>query len=68
MVEVQIRSKRMDTIAEEGSAAHWKYKAVPRIEDFAVIDELWLRKVRKFLQIPSTDNPIHIMTSSLYIQ
>lgn len=68
MVEVQIRSRRMDTIAEEGSAAHWKYKSVPRIEDFAAIDELWLRKVRKFLKIPSKDNPIDIMTSSLYIQ
>ena len=68
MVEVQIRSRRMDTIAEEGSAAHWKYKSVPGIEDFAAIDELWLRKVRKFLKIPSKDNPIDIMTSSLYIQ
>ena len=68
MVEVQIRSRRMDAIAEEGSAAHWKYKSVPSIEDFAAIDALWLRKVRKFLKIPSTENPIHIMTSSLYIR
>ena len=68
MVEVQIRSRRMDTIAEEGSAAHWRYKSVARIEDFAAIDELWLRKVRKFLKTPSIGNPIHITTSNLYIR
>ena len=68
MVEVQIRSRRMDTIAEEGSAAHWRYKSVARIEDFAAIDGLWLRKVRKFLKIPSIGNPIHITTSNLYIR
>ena len=68
MVEVQIRSRRMDAIAEEGSAAHWKYKSVSSVEGFAAIDELWLAKVRKFLKVPSTGNPIHITTGNLYIQ
>ena len=68
MVEVQIRSSRMDAIAEEGSAAHWRYKSVPSIEDVGAIDELWVRKVRKSLKMPSTDNPVHIMTNSLYIR
>lgn len=45
-VEVQIRSKRMDEIAEFGLAAHWRYKATDKKE--SAID-LWLEKVRQLL-------------------
>lgn len=47
-VEVQIRSRRMDDIAERGFAAHWKYKG---IKDEAGIDS-WLSRVRDLLDNP----------------
>ena len=45
-VEVQIRSKRMDEIAERGLAAHWKYKG---IKDESGLDE-WMNNVREVLE------------------
>jgi GTP pyrophosphokinase len=45
-VEVQIRSKRMDEIAEKGLAAHWKYKGV---KDESGLDN-WLNSVREVLE------------------
>ncbi|MDR2585944.1 MAG: HD domain-containing protein [Prevotellaceae bacterium] len=45
-VEVQIRTKRMDIIAESGMAAHWLYKGVKRAD---AIQE-WLNRVRELLQ------------------
>jgi GTP diphosphokinase / guanosine-3',5'-bis(diphosphate) 3'-diphosphatase len=47
-VEVQIRSRRMDDIAEKGYAAHWKYKGNDPTEEGG-IDE-WLKKISELLQ------------------
>ena len=51
-VEVQIRSIRMDEIAERGYAAHWKYKGVSRHPD---VYERWLDSVREILENPNSD-------------
>ena len=51
-VEVQIRTRRMDDIAEKGYAAHWKYKGVTAKE--TELDK-WLRKIKELLQDPNTD-------------
>jgi len=50
-VEVQIRSHRMDEIAEKGFAAHWKYKGIKGEKG---VDD-WLVKVRELLENPDTD-------------
>src|SRR5690606_13978933 len=47
-VEVQIRSKRMDDIAEEGYAAHWKYKESGAASESSL--EKWLARVRELLE------------------
>ena len=51
-VEVQIRSERMDEIAERGFAAHWKYKGVK--DDHSVYDT-WLENVRDILDTQHAD-------------
>ena len=51
-VEVQIRSKRMDEIAERGFAAHWKYKNAG--SQNSEIDR-WLKQVREVLSNPSAN-------------
>ncbi len=50
-VEVQIRTRRMNEIAEKGLAAHWKYKG---IEGQARIDQ-WLSMVREMLENSTED-------------
>lgn len=45
-VEVQIRTRRMDEIAEKGYAAHWKYKEKGAESN---VDE-WIRKIREILE------------------
>jgi GTP pyrophosphokinase len=50
-VEVQIRSKRMDEIAEKGYAAHWKYKEESSESSF----DNWINKIRELLENPEHD-------------
>lgn len=52
-VEVQIRTTRMDELAEKGYAAHWKYKEASQERENKV--EEWLRKVREVLENPDPD-------------
>lgn len=51
-VEVQIRSKRMDEVAEKGYAAHWKYKENRATE--STFDR-WVGEVRELLENPAVD-------------
>ncbi|MBN2214964.1 MAG: bifunctional (p)ppGpp synthetase/guanosine-3',5'-bis(diphosphate) 3'-pyrophosphohydrolase [Bacteroidales bacterium] len=51
-VEVQIRSRRMDEIAERGFAAHWKYKNDESHE--SELDK-WLKRIRELLDSPQVD-------------
>ena len=56
-IEVQIRSDRMDEIAEQGFAAHWKYK--DGVEEEYTEDETelndWLRTIKEILDDPQPD-------------
>jgi GTP pyrophosphokinase len=51
-VEVQIRTRRMDEVAEKGFAAHWKYKGI-RAEQG--MDE-WLKNIREILDNPELNS------------
>lgn len=48
-VEVQIRTRRMDEIAEKGYAAHWKYKESKNGDADKGL-EMWIGKVREILE------------------
>jgi len=48
-VEVQIRTKRMDEIAEKGYAAHWKYKGSSAANHESNLEK-WLLRVRELLE------------------
>ncbi len=66
-VEVQIRSERMDEIAEKGFAAHWKYKKATISQDEDEFDK-WLKKVRDALNGPN-ENAVEFLDNfklSLY--
>lgn len=49
-VEVQIRTSRMDEIAEKGLAAHWKYKGIKSENDL----DKWMNNVRDILETAET--------------
>jgi guanosine-3',5'-bis(diphosphate) 3'-pyrophosphohydrolase len=50
-VEVQIRTTRMNEIAEKGFAAHWKYKGLEAEQGL----EEWLKRIREVLETPEPD-------------
>jgi GTP diphosphokinase / guanosine-3',5'-bis(diphosphate) 3'-diphosphatase len=52
-VEVQIRTKRMDEIAEQGYAAHWKYKDSPTVTEKENQLEEWIKRIREVLENPN---------------
>lgn len=54
-VEVQIRSRRMDDIAEQGVAAHWKYKDSGYVEEDEVDLNKWLHTIKEILDDPQPD-------------
>ena len=56
-IEVQLRSKRMDEIAERGYASHWKYKGDNSPE--SELDK-WIKKIRQMLENPLED-PIEFL-------
>jgi GTP pyrophosphokinase len=72
-VEVQIRSKRMNEIAEKGLAAHWKYKEGALTAQESKLDS-WLQHLRDILSNPDTDTldflqdfKLDLFTEEIYI-
>ncbi len=70
-VEVQIRSRRMDEIAEKGYAAHWKYKQEGSKENS--LDQ-WINNIRELLENPETnaidfidDFKLNLYSGEIYI-
>ena len=66
-VEVQIRTQRMEDIAERGFAAHWKYKHATLSQNDDAFDS-WLKKIRDALNSPN-ENAVEFLDNfklSLY--
>ena len=53
-IEVQIRSERMNDVAEQGFAAHWKYKDGGGSEDEGELEK-WLKTIKEILEDPQPD-------------
>jgi GTP pyrophosphokinase len=69
-VEVQIRSERMNAVAEQGVAAHWKHNYLTEDEELSADDkfENWLGRIREALSSP-TENAVDFLDNfqkSLY--
>jgi guanosine-3',5'-bis(diphosphate) 3'-pyrophosphohydrolase len=72
-VEVQIRTSRMNEIAEKGLAAHWKYKEGNSSAQESKLDA-WLQHLRDILSNPDTDTldflqdfKLDLFTEEIYI-
>lgn len=61
-VEVQIRTKRMNEIAEKGYAAHWKYKAEGNINEQETGLDEWLMKIRDIIENAKNNNALDFLT------
>ncbi|MGM0647147.1 MAG: RelA/SpoT family protein [Bacteroidota bacterium] len=71
-VEIQIRSTRMDEIAERGFAAHWKYKGDGSVTDLGL--DSWLARIREWLQSPEAnaldfldDFKLNLFSDEIYV-
>lgn len=72
-VEVQIKTERMNAIAEKGLAAHWKYKeGAPRPQENKL--DAWLQHLREVLNNPDTDSldfmqdfKLDLFTEEIYV-
>lgn len=72
-VEVQIRTRRMNEIAEKGVAAHWKYKeGNPSVQESKL--DSWLEHLREVLSNPDTDTldflqdfKLDLFTEEIYV-
>jgi GTP pyrophosphokinase len=53
-IEIQIRSRKMDEVAERGYAAHWKYKEHIEIEEDSELNK-WLQTITEILKDPNPD-------------
>ena len=53
-IEVQIRSERMNDVAEQGFAAHWKYQEGGGSEDEGELEK-WLKTIKEILDDPQPD-------------
>lgn len=72
-VEVQIRTERMNELAEKGVAAHWKYKAGNPNSPESKLDD-WLEHLREVLSNPDTDTldfiqdfKLDLFTEEIYV-
>ena len=71
-VEIQIRSRRMDDIAEKGFAAHWKYKE-HSVEEDTELDN-WLQTITEILESPDPNAldfldtiKLNLFTSEIFV-